>query len=288
MTEVRNRKGGAGSSVASTTAGLLHGVRDRVNTIYREQIDPVANAFRYRSRPSKGDEKRQVNSKNKKKQKTKTKKEKEKKKKYLSAVKCLWKSCCSWLTHSPLPTTGDITAAPLIFFLGNHSSGKSSFINFLLGRETLQKTGTAPLDDSFTILTHGDTLGEKDGPAIVSNTALPFSTLGNIGGAFVQHLKMKMVPDDLLRHVTLVDSPGMIDGAGGKERDYAFGDACKWFVERAGVCCLFCFVLFCFVLFCFVFGLFLFCFVLFCFGCCFWFKKLLSLVFFSLKNDLQI
>jgi hypothetical protein len=77
-------------------------------------------------------------------------------------------------------------------------------------------------------------MGEKDGPAIVANKQLPFASLGNIGGDFVNHLRMKMVPDTLLRHVTLVDSPGMIDSTG-DGRGYAFTEVCRWFVERADV-----------------------------------------------------
>ena len=40
---------------------------------------------------------------------------------------------------------------PSVLCLGNHSSGKSSFINHLLG-EDIQKTGLAPTDDGFTII----------------------------------------------------------------------------------------------------------------------------------------
>ncbi len=43
-------------------------------------------------------------------------------------------------------------AQPLVVFLGNHSSGKSTFINYVLKRanpdfKDIQKTGVAPLDD---------------------------------------------------------------------------------------------------------------------------------------------
>ena len=41
---------------------------------------------------------------------------------------------------------------PIVLILGNYSSGKSTFINELLGRE-VQRTGQAPTDDSFTIIT---------------------------------------------------------------------------------------------------------------------------------------
>ncbi len=43
------------------------------------------------------------------------------------------------------------TKMPFIFLLGNHSSGKSSFINYCLGRN-IQKAGVAPTDDSFTVI----------------------------------------------------------------------------------------------------------------------------------------
>ena len=51
------------------------------------------------------------------------------------------------------PPIGEIQGPPTVLLLGNHSSGKSTFINHLLGQE-IQRTGLAPTDDSFTILTH--------------------------------------------------------------------------------------------------------------------------------------
>lgn len=38
------------------------------------------------------------------------------------------------------------TALPFVFLVGNHSSGKSSFINYVLGRK-IQTSGVAPTDD---------------------------------------------------------------------------------------------------------------------------------------------
>ena len=48
--------------------------------------------------------------------------------------------------------------------IGNHSSGKSSFINYMV-QEDLQLTGTAPLDDCFTVIQYGENSSEQDGPA---------------------------------------------------------------------------------------------------------------------------
>lgn len=52
--------------------------------------------------------------------------------------------------HGPLEklNTGGYqsTKMPFVFVLGNHSSGKSSFINYVLGRN-IQTAGVAPTDD---------------------------------------------------------------------------------------------------------------------------------------------
>ena len=44
------------------------------------------------------------------------------------------------------------TCMPFVFLVGNHSSGKSSFINYALGRN-IQTAGVAPTDDCFTVIT---------------------------------------------------------------------------------------------------------------------------------------
>jgi hypothetical protein len=53
---------------------------------------------------------------------------------------------------------------PLVFLLGNHSSGKSTFVNYLHGRK-IQTTGVAPTDDAFTIIAPGRKDSDQDGPA---------------------------------------------------------------------------------------------------------------------------
>jgi len=130
------------------------------------------------------------------------------------------------------PSKGEIFSSPMVVFLGNHSSGKSTFINYLLDESDLQTTGQAPMDDGFTLICHGNSRDEQLGPAIVNNTKLPYTSLANIGDQFVEHLKMKFLPHPLLKQVTLIDSPGMIDSVG-EGRGYDFAEAVRWFAERA-------------------------------------------------------
>jgi hypothetical protein len=137
------------------------------------------------------------------------------------------------------PTTGEVSGAPMVLLLGNHSSGKSTFINHLLGAE-VQKTGLAPTDDAFTVLGWGRADEEREGQAVAGNPELQFSGLSSFGPGFLSHLKLKLRPIDLLRDVMLIDSPGMIDApreGGGRGYDYAA--VVRWFAERADLVLVF-------------------------------------------------
>lgn len=110
-------------------------------------------------------------------------------------------------------TTVTKDGAPCILFLGNHSSGKSSLVNWLVGGDAVQDVGLAPTDDGFTILVYGETEEDICGPAAVARLPAEFAGLGRFGGNFLQHLRIKVRNRPLLKTVTLIDSPGMIDTA---------------------------------------------------------------------------
>lgn len=137
------------------------------------------------------------------------------------------------------PTVGELRRPPIVLFLGNHSSGKSTFINHVLGTE-VQKTGVAPTDDNFTIITHGAVEDDRDGPSVVSNPDLPYEGLRHFGDPLVTHLRLKLRPVELLRTVTLIDSPGMIDEAKSESgRGFDFPGVVRWFAERADLVLIF-------------------------------------------------
>jgi hypothetical protein len=122
---------------------------------------------------------------------------------------------------------------PMVLFLGNHSSGKSSFINYLVQSE-IQKTGLAPTDDGFTILTYGDKADDFDGQTVVSHPDLAFKPLQRLGPAFHARLRLKTHPAELLKSINLIDSPGMIDAAGtARGRGYDFAAGVRCFAEMA-------------------------------------------------------
>lgn len=115
------------------------------------------------------------------------------------------------LVRGPLERRPDFrTPLPFVFILGNHSSGKSSFINFVLQRK-IQEAGVAPTDDGFSIIAPGPEDAEMDGPTLVGNDDYGYTGLRSFGSNLVEHVKMKIRSKLALNEVIMIDSPGMID-----------------------------------------------------------------------------
>ncbi|CAE8600560.1 unnamed protein product, partial [Polarella glacialis] len=81
---------------------------------------------------------------------------------------------------------------PMVLVVGNHSAGKSTFINRLLG-VSVQETGVAPTDDGFTVLQRHATKTEvEDGPTLLSCPEnRPFKELQRFGQPFWGHFRRK-------------------------------------------------------------------------------------------------
>ena len=121
---------------------------------------------------------------------------------------------------------------PHVLFLGNHSSGKSSFINHLLGDAPVQDVGIAPTDDAFTFLVYGEDEREVVGPAALEMLPAELARLNDFGPELVQRVRVKVRRHDMLKSVVLVDSPGMIDASEKSiSRGYDFFGVIKFLAE---------------------------------------------------------
>ena len=147
---------------------------------------------------------------------------------------------------------------PFVLLLGNHSSGKSSFINYVLGRN-VQQTGVAPTDDGFTVIAPAERDADRDGASFVGDPSMGFSPLRAFGPGFLSHFKLKLRHGLHTKDLMLVDSPGMIDSPDGQlnligrqtnadsleppvrygERGYDFLGVTRWLAEQADVVLLF-------------------------------------------------
>ena len=109
--------------------------------------------------------------------------------------------------------TVTVGGSPCMIFLGNHSSGKSSLINWVLGGSPVQDVGLAPTDDGFTVITYGEQEEDICGPGALARLPAEFADLRLFGDNFLQRLRVKVRNRELLKNVTLIDTPGMIDSA---------------------------------------------------------------------------
>lgn len=122
---------------------------------------------------------------------------------------------------------------PFVTFLGPFSAGKSSFINYLLQSEPLL-TGPQPVTDKFTVVMYGEKQQQIPGRVLLADARQPFRGLSQFGDAFAECFAGVVCPHPILRSVTMVDTPGILEAAGDAHaRRYNYAEVCRWFVEKS-------------------------------------------------------
>ncbi|GMI25005.1 hypothetical protein TrCOL_g12025 [Triparma columacea] len=138
--------------------------------------------------------------------------------------------------HSPPLGPSDFDAKPMVLLLGGYSVGKTSFIRYLLGRDFPgQRIGPEPTTDRFTtIMLNEQAERVVPGAALAAQADRPFRGLSPFGNNFLSRLEGVEMDADILKNITLVDTPGVLSGekqnAG---RNYDYEGVMKWFAERA-------------------------------------------------------
>lgn len=133
----------------------------------------------------------------------------------------------SWFSDSV------VQKKPFVTFLGPFSAGKSTFINYLMQANCLL-TGPQPVTDKFTVIMHGDDMQPIPGRVLVADSSQPFRGLNQFGDAFVECFAGLLAPHPILRSVSIVDTPGVLEAAGDiHSRRYDYVKVCRWFVERS-------------------------------------------------------
>eukprot|EP00758_Cryptobia_borreli_P000976 Tbor_TRINITY_DN1825_c0_g1::TRINITY_DN1825_c0_g1_i2::g.23073::m.23073/K12483/EHD1; EH domain-containing protein 1 len=122
---------------------------------------------------------------------------------------------------------------PFVTFFGPWSAGKTTFINYLLQSNYLH-TGPQPTTADFTVLIYGDEPGPIDGRILVNAKDLPFKGLTEFGESFLSNFQGFQVPQELLKNVILVDTPGVLESAKDiHQRKYDYIKLSRWFAERS-------------------------------------------------------
>jgi len=143
--------------------------------------------------------------------------------------------------YSDVPLETNIKWRPLVLVLGNYSSGKSTLINDFLGA-SVQSTGQAPTDDSFTVITFDDAVrdnghveitDQRDGKFLLNDPEYPFDILKKHGQRFASHFQLKKVNSPFLRNLAIIDTPGMLDSITERDRGYDYQEVIGDFAQLA-------------------------------------------------------
>ncbi|RLM74824.1 hypothetical protein C2845_PM15G24810 [Panicum miliaceum] len=165
------------------------------------------------------------------------------KKSYIEKLRPLEKTYQFQDFVSPLLTSSDFDAKPMVMLLGQYSTGKTTFIKHLLKTSYPgAHIGPEPTTDRFVVITSGPDERCIPGNTIAVQADMPYSGLSSFGTAFLSKFECSQMPHPkltfpffvkLLEHVTFVDTPGVLSGEKQRtQRSYDFTGVTSWFAAK--------------------------------------------------------
>lgn len=136
--------------------------------------------------------------------------------------------------HSPQLDDPDFDARPMILLVGQYSTGKTTFIRYLLERDFPGiRIGPEPTTDRFIAVMYGEKEGVIPGNALVVDPKKHFRPLSKFGNSFLNRLQCSQVDSPVLKGISIVDTPGILSGEKQRvDRGYDFTGVLEWFAER--------------------------------------------------------
>ena len=136
--------------------------------------------------------------------------------------------------HSPQLDDPDFDAKPMILLVGQYSTGKTTFIKYLLEQDFPGiRIGPEPTTDRFIAVMYDDKEGVIPGNALVVDPKKQFRPLTKFGNAFLNRFQCSLVNSPVLKGMSIVDTPGILSGEKQRvDRGYDFTGVLEWFAER--------------------------------------------------------
>ncbi|XP_002131017.2 EH domain-containing protein 3 [Ciona intestinalis] len=144
--------------------------------------------------------------------------------------------------HSPALDDADFDSKPMVLLVGQYSTGKTTFIRYLLEKDFPgMRIGPEPTTDCFIAIMHGDvdkatgTINEGviPGNALVIDKSKPFRALSSFGNNFLSRLQCSQMKNEVLQSISIIDTPGILSGEKQRvNRGYDFSKVLTWMAER--------------------------------------------------------